>query len=334
MKLATLKDHSRDGQLVVVSRNLDKAVTAGDISPTMQFALDHWDAVSDSLNHLYNALNNDQVSSSFKFSPKHAMAPLPRAYQWLDASAYVNHVQLVRKSRGVEMPENFWTDPLMYQGASDDMLGACDPIYVETLDYGIDFEAEVAVFTDDVPMGVSPAQASKHIRFIGILNDISYRNLAVEELKKGFGFINTKPATAFSPVVVTPDELGPSWDGERVHLPLHTYYNAHSFGSPNAGVDMTFGFPQLIAHAAKTRRLTAGTIIGSGTVSNVDKKAGSSCIVEKRMLETLATGKPLTPFMRYGDSVKIQMLDHEGKNIFGDIQQEVKPIEAASAKSA
>lgn len=334
MKLATIRNNTRDGQLVVVSQNLEQAVTVQDIAPTLQAALDQWSQTSPQLVAVYNKLNQDEIDTAFAFRPQEAMAPLPRAYQWLDGSAYVNHVQLVRKSRGVDMPENFWTDPLMYQGASDDMLGAQDPIAAETLDYGVDFEGEFAVITDDVPIGVSAQQAQQHIKLISLINDISYRNLAAEELKKGFGFIHTKPATAFSPVVVTPDELGSAWDGERVHLPLRTYINEEIFGYPNAGVDMIFGFPQLIAHAAKTRRLTAGTIIGSGTVSNQDKSAGSSCIVERRTLEVLDSGAATTPYLKYGDRVRIHVRDANNQNIFGDIYQEVKPIAAQSAKSA
>ena len=268
--------------------------------------------------------NAGRAADAFDFDPNRCAAPLPRAYQWADGSAYVNHVELVRKARGAEMPASFWTDPLMYQGGSDSFIGPCDPVLAENEAWGIDLEGEVAVITDDVPMGVKPGAAAKHIRLLMLANDVSLRNLIPNELAKGFGFFHGKPATAFSPVAVTPDELSEAWDGARLHRPLLVYINGSLFGEPNAGADMTFDFAQLIAHAARTRFLAAGTIVGSGTVSNVDRRRGSACIAEKRMLETLETGKPLTPFLRFGDRVRIEMRDDDGNSIFGAIDQEVQ----------
>ena len=250
-------------------------------------------------------------------------SPLPRAYQWADGSAYVNHVELVRKARGAKMPDNFWTDPLMYQGGSDAFLGPKDAIIAKDESYGIDFEAEVAIITDDVPMGVNVNDAASHIRLFMLVNDVSLRNLVPDEMAKGFGFFQSKPASSFSPVAVTPNELTPYWDGERLHLPLYSYLNGKLFGQPNAGVDMTFSFPQLIAHAAKTRSLSAGTIIGSGTVSNIDRSKGSSCIAEKRMLEIIEVGSAKTSFMRFGDTIRIEMENELGQTIFGAIEQQV-----------
>jgi len=275
------------------------------------------------LKKVYADLNAGKSKENFPFDANTVCSPLPRAYQWADASAYVNHVQLVRKSRGVEMPESFWTDPLMYQGGSDSFIGPRDPIALADTAWGIDFEAEVAVITKDVPMGVSPEEAGKYIALIMLVNDISLRNLAKAELEKGFGFFNCKPSSAFSPVAITPDELQEAWDGHKVHLPLMSHYNQKLFGEPNAGIDMTFGFPKLISHAAKTRPLSAGTIIGSGTVSNTDRSKGSSCIVEKRMLETIENGKPTTEFMQFGDTVRIEMFDKDKQSIFGAIDQKV-----------
>jgi len=327
MKLATLKTPQRDGQLIVVSQNLKLATKVPDIAQTLQQALDNWAKCEKPLQVVYQELNEGKVKESFEFDPVKVTSPLPRAYQWADASAYVNHVQLVRKSRGVEMPESFWTDPLMYQGGSDSFLGPRDPIVLADEAWGIDFEAEVAVITNDVPMGISPEAARNHIVLFMLVNDVSLRNLAKAELEKGFGFFNCKPSSSYSPVAVTPDELGKAWDGQKVHLPLISHFNGKLFGEPNAGEDMTFGFPELIAHAAKTRPLTAGTIIGSGTVSNVDRSKGSSCIVEKRMLETIEQGKPATEFMKFGDNVRIQMLDHSQQSIFGAIDQTVMKYE-------
>ena len=326
MKLATLKSTNRDGELVIVSKDLTKAVRVIEIAPTLQSALDNW---ADNINRLKEkslALEQGNLKDAFPFSQAGVTSPLPRAYQWADASAFVNHVELVRKSRGAPMPPEFWTDPLMYQGGSDSFLAPHDPIVLADEAYGIDFEAEVAVITTDVPMGVSPQEAIHYIALIMLVNDVSLRNLVPAELNKGFGFFNAKPSSTFSPVAVTPDELGKAWDG-KVHLPLISHYNNQLFGQPNAGVDMTFDFPTLIAHAAKTRPLVAGTIIGSGTVSNIDRSKGSSCIVEKRMLETIENGSPSTNFMKFGDTIRIEMLDENNQSIFGTIDQSVQKYE-------
>jgi len=323
MKLATLKTTGRDGVLIVVSHDLTSAVVASAIAPTLQSLLEDWQHKAPKLAHLSATLNAGKAADTFVFDPARCHAPLPRAYQWADGSAYVNHVELVRKARGAQMPASFWTDPLMYQGGSDSFIGPCDPILAENEDWGIDLEGEVAVIVDDVPMGIKPAKASRHIKLLMLANDVSLRNLIPDELAKGFGFFHGKPATAFSPVAVTPDELGNAWDGAKLKLPLTVHINGHLFGHPNAGADMTFDFPTLVAHAARTRELEAGSIIGSGTVSNVDRSAGSACVAEKRMLETLATGKPATPFLRFGDRVRIEMLDASGQSIFGAIDQEV-----------
>ncbi len=327
MKLASLKvSHSRDGELCVVSKDLTIAIRVNHIVPTLQLALENWGKYEHELNQIYQQLNLKKLPNFFEFDPKLMTAPLPRAYQWADGSAYVNHVELVRKARGALMPENFWTNPLIYQGGSDYFLGPRDPIIVNDENYGIDFESEVAIITDDVPMAVDVKSAVKHIRLFMLVNDVSLRNLIPDELAKGFGFFQSKPASSFSPVAITPDELSPHWDGKRLNLPLYSYLNGELFGQPNASVDMTFSFPELIAHAAKTRILSAGTIIGSGTVSNIDRSKGSSCIVEKRMLEILADGKPKTPFMKYGDKVCIEMKNEEGMTLFGAIEQEVIPL--------
>ena len=323
MKLASLKN-GRDGTLVVVSRDLTKAVLVTDIAKTMQNALDSWGLVSHKLEAVYTNLNEGKIENSFDLDTKNLCSPLPRAYQWADGSAYVNHVELVRKARGAEMPPSFWTDPLMYQGCSDSFIGPLDPIFMASEEWGIDFESEVAVITDDVPMGVSEKEAAQHIKLLMLVNDVSLRNLIPNELAKGFGFFQSKPASAFSPVAVTPDELGATWKDTKVHLPLVTHLNGKLFGEPNAGIDMTFSFAKLIEHAAKTRHLCAGSIIGSGTVSNLDRTKGSSCLAEKRMLETIESGKPITPFMRFGDRVRIEMFDTQNKSIFGAIDQEVK----------
>jgi fumarylacetoacetate (FAA) hydrolase len=325
MKLASLKAGGRDGTLIVVSNDLTQAVKVDGIVPTMQKALENWDGVKNELDQVSGMLNAGQARDAFSLDVKKLASPLPRAYQWLDASAYVNHVELVRKSRGVDMPESFWTDPLMYQGESDWLLGPHDDIPVADEKFGIDFEAEIAVVTDDVPMGVTPEDAIKHIKLIMLVNDVSLRYLAMPELTKGFGFLQAKPATAFSPAAVTPEELGVAWKDGKVHLPLISHYNGKPYGQPNAGIDMVFNFPTLIAHAARTRFLSAGTILGSGTVSNKDKSVGSSCIVEKRTIEKLETGESTTPFMKYGDTVKIEMKDAKGVSIFGSIEQKVVP---------
>lgn len=323
MKLATLRSDGRDGQLVVVSRDLARAVAVPQIASTLQSALDDWQRIAPQLRAVADALEAGKVAGTLAFDPRQAMAPLPRAHHWVDGSAYVNHVELVRKARGAEMPASFWTDPLVYQGGSDDFLGACQDVPVPSEEFGIDLEGEVAVITDDVPMGVSAQDARDHIKLVLLVNDWSLRNLIPGELAKGFGFYQSKPATAFSPVAVTPDELGDAWRDARLHLPLVVHVNGKPFGQPNAGVDMTFDFGQLIAHAAKTRRLGAGSIVGSGTVSNLDRSTGSTCLAERRMLETLDHGKPMTPFLSFGDRVRIEMFDAAGRSIFGAIDQRV-----------
>jgi fumarylacetoacetate (FAA) hydrolase len=330
MKLATLKDGTRDGQLAVVSRDLKTAQLADGIAPTLQRALDDWAFIAPQLQQIYQDLSNGRGRRTFDFDPKNCMAPLPRAFQWADGSAYVNHVELVRKARGAELPESFWEDPLMYQGGSDDFLGPCDDIELFHEEWGIDFEAEVAVITDDVPMGASPDQAYQQIRLLMLVNDVSLRNLIPDELAKGFGFLQSKPATGFSPVAVTPDELDDAWKGGKVHLPLRSTWNGKLVGQPHAGVDMIFNFPQLVAHLAKSRNVRAGSIIGSGTVSNKDAKRGYSCIAEQRCLEMIADGAPSTPFMAFGDTIRIEMLNGDGKSIFGAIEQAVKQAERLS----
>ncbi|MFJ1269794.1 fumarylacetoacetate hydrolase family protein [Legionella lytica] len=325
MKLATLKSaSSRDGELCVVNHTLTQAIRVPHIAATMQYALDHWQQVEPELQKTYQELNEQHLDNAFTFDPQQCTSPLPRAYQWADGSAYVNHVELVRKARGAEMPEDFWTNPLMYQGGSDTFLGPRDPILAADEAYGIDFEAEVAVITDDVPMGIEAEDAGKHIKLLMLVNDVSLRNLIPEELAKGFGFFQSKPSSSFSPVAITPDELAHSWDGERVHLPLISHLNGQLFGQPDAGVDMTFSFTELVQHAAKTRALGAGTIVGSGTVSNLDRSKGSSCIAEKRMLELIEGGKAQTPFMHFGDTIRIEMLNKQGVSLFGAIEQTVK----------
>jgi len=330
VKLATLKEGGRDGALVVVSRDLTRAARAAPIVPTLQAALDDWHRAAPRLAEIAERLSAGRVPDAFAFEPKHAAAPLPRAYQWADASAYLSHVERVRRARGAEMPESFRTDPLMYQGGSDGFLGPTDPILAEREEWGIDLEAEVAAVIDDVPMGVVAADAGRHIALLMLVNDVSLRNLIPGELAKGFGFFHGKPATVFSPVAVTPDELGQAWDGSRVHLPLRSSVNGAPLGWPNAGVDMAFGFPELIAHAARTRALAAGTIIGSGTVSNRDRSVGVSCLAEQRVLETIEAGSPRTPFLRFGDRVRIEMLDADGRSIFGAIDQPVARTDRSS----
>ena len=331
MKLATLKDGSRDGQLVVVSRDLASAHYATGIANRLQQALDDWGFVSPQLQDLSDALNAGRTRHAFPFDPAQCMAPLPRAYQWADGSAYLNHVELVRKARNAEVPESFYSDPLMYQGGSDDFIGPCDRIVAASEAFGIDFEAEIAVITGDVKMGATPAQALDGIRLVMLANDVSLRNLIPNELAKGFGFFQSKPANAFSPVAVTPDELGEAWQGGRVHLTLQSSWNGRKVGMCDAGEEMTFHFGQLIAHIAKTRNVRAGSIVGSGTVSNkgVEKNGrmewpkGYSCIAEKRCIETIQDGQPSTEFMKYGDTIRIEMKGRDGQSIFGAIDQEV-----------
>src|SRR5499427_4652463 len=323
MKLASLKEGGRDGTLIVVDRALARAVRAGSVAPTLQRALDDWAAVEPKLGALAQALEADKAPGAFALDTKALAAPLPRALQWADGSAYVVHVELVRKARGVEMPPSFWTDPLMYQGGSDSLIGPEDDIEAADEAWGIDFEGEVGVIVNDVPMGISPDAARHHIKLVTILNDVSLRNLIVTELAKGFGFFHGKPATAFAPVAVTPDELGDAWDGAKLDLPLISTLNDKQFGHPNAATDLTFDFGQLIAHAARTRNLAAGTIVGSGTVANRDPSVGCSCIAERRVRETIDGGKPITPFMKFGDRVRIEMVDRLGRSIFGAIDQKV-----------
>ncbi|MEO7497292.1 MAG: fumarylacetoacetate hydrolase family protein [Massilia sp.] len=330
MKLATIKDGTRDGQLAVVARDLKTAHLADGIAPTLQAALDDWGFISPQLNTLYQQLNAGRVARGFAFEPANCMAPLPRAYQWVDGSAYVNHVELVRKARGAEMPASFWEEPLMYQGGSDDFLGPCDDIVLAHEEWGIDFEAEVAVITGDVAMGSTPDQAYQQIRLLMLVNDVSLRNLIAPELAKGFGFLQSKPATSFSPVAVTPDELGEAWRDGKVHLPLRTTWNGKLVGQPNAGEDMVFNFPQLIAHLCKSRNARAGTIVGSGTVSNKDAMRGYSCIAEKRCRELIADGVVSTPFMQFGDMIRIDMLCGAEKSIFGAIDQVI--VQAGAGK--
>ena len=323
MKLASLKAGGRDGTLIVVSRDLARAVSAAPVCATLQAALDDWDAMAPQLEKLSAALNAGPVDSEFAFDPAACASPLPRAYHWVDGSAYVNHVELVRKARGAEMPETFWHDPLVYQGGSDDFLGPRDDIVVPSEEFGIDMEAETAVVTGDVPMGTKAADAGQYVRLLMILNDVSLRNLIPGELAKGFGFYQSKPSTAFSPVAVTPDELGDKYKDGVFRLPLRTELNGEHFGAPDCDVDMTFNFEQLIEHVTKTRRLGAGAIVGSGTISNYDRSKGSSCLAEVRMLETIEHGSPQTPFMKFGDRVRVEMLDDDGNSIFGAIDQVV-----------
>jgi fumarylacetoacetate (FAA) hydrolase len=323
MKLASLKG-GRDGRLVVVSRDLARAAAAPDVASTLQAALDDWDRVRPHLEIIYRALNDGKADGAFAFAEQACASPLPRAYQWADGSAYLAHVELVRKARGAEMPKSFWTDPLMYQGGSDGFLGPCDPILAADDAWGIDFEGEVAVVTGDVGAGCSVSDAEKSIRLVMLVNDVSLRNLIPNELAKGFGFFQSKPASAFSPVAVTLDELDGHWRDGKLHLPLLVHLNGKQFGAPNAGADMAFNFPQLVAHAAKTRALAAGSIIGSGTVSNRDPAAGSACVAERRMLEQIENGAPATPFLKSGDRVRIEMKDEGGRSIFGAIEQDVR----------
>ena len=339
MKLATLRDGTRDGQLVCVSNDLTRCAPAGSIAQTLQAALDHWEDCASPLKEHCEKVTLGDVETG-PFDQEQCMSPLPRAYQWADGSAYVNHVELVRKARGAEMPQSFWTDPLMYQGGSDSFLGPRDPILLASEDWGIDFEAEVAVVTGDVPMGIAAEDAIHHIKLVMIVNDVSLRGLIPAELGKGFGFFHAKPSSAFSPVAVSPDTLGDAWDGGKFNLPVLSTLNGRLFGKPEAGEDMTFDFPELIAHAAKTRPLSAGTIIGSGTVSNKDANGspgrpvddgglGYSCIAEIRMIETINDGKPSTSFMRFGDTIRIEVLDRDGNSVFGTIDQTVTQYQGA-----
>ncbi|RQM72730.1 fumarylacetoacetate hydrolase family protein [Aeromonas hydrophila] len=332
MKLATLNNGKRDGALVVVSRDLSRAVRVPQLAATLQAALDEWAELAPQLTAVYQQLNDGACADAFPFDETACLSPLPRAYQWADGSAYVNHVELVRKARGAEMPESFWHDPLMYQGGSDSFLPPRGTIPMGSEEWGIDFESEIAVITDDVPMGSSPQAAAGHIKLLMLVNDVSLRNLIPGELAKGFGFFQSKPSSSFSPLAITPDELGDDWRDGKVHLPLETHLNGALFGAPDAGVDMTFNFYELIAHAAKTRPLGAGCIIGSGTVSNYDRSRGSSCLAELRMLEIIESGQATTPFLRFGDTVSIAMQDRNGMSLFGTILQRVTPAGASQTK--
>jgi fumarylacetoacetate (FAA) hydrolase len=324
MKLASLKNETRDGALIVVSRDLKRAVSASDIAPTLQAAIDNWRDAEPRLKALSDALNTGDVANAFDFDATKVASPLPRAYQWLDGSAYLSHVELVRKARGVDMPKSFLEDPLMYQGSSDYFTGPRDPVFAASEDWGVDLEAEVAIITDDVPMLTTAAGAGSHIKLLMLVNDISLRHVIPAELNKGFGFLNGKGVTAFSPVAVTPDELGAQWDGAKVSLPLTVHVNDEKLGDPLAGVDMYFDFPRLISHATATRTLGAGTVIGSGTVSNHDRSRGFCCISEKRALEVVEHGEAKTHFFRFGDRVRVEMFDGNGASIFGTIDQEIR----------
>ncbi len=328
MKLATYKDGSRDGQLVVVSRDLSTAHYATGIASKLQQVLDDWNFMSPQLQDLYETLNNGKARHAFPFEPAQCMAPLPRAYQWADGSAFINHVELVRKARNSEVPETFYTDPLMYQGGSDDFIGPTGDVVVSSEAFGIDFEAEIAVVTADVGMGTTPDQAIDGIRLVMLANDVSLRNLIPAELAKGFGFFQSKPATAFSPVAVTIDELGDAWQGGRLHMTLQSTWNGRKVGMCEAGPEMTFHFGQLIAHICKTRNVRAGSVIGSGTVSNKDWTHGYSCIAEKRAIETIEGGKPLTEFMKFGDTIRIEAKGKDGQSVFGAIDQKVAALQA------
>ena len=328
MKLGSLKEGGRDGTLIVVSRDLTKAVRASDIAPTLQAALDDWSRAAPRLNALSEELNAGRAQGAFALDFAALAAPLPRAYEFVDGSAYLPHVERVRRARGAEVPESFYIDPLMYQATSAGFYGPRDPILAASEDWGIDLEAEVVVVTDDVPMGVSAQAAEAHIQLVGLVNDVSLRNLIPPELAKGFGFLQSKPRSALSPVLVTPDELGEAWKDSKLHLPMRTWINGKWFGEAEAGVDMQFGFGELVAHAAKTRPLAAGTIVGSGTIANEDVSKGASCLAEQRTVETLRDGKASTPFLTFGDVVKIEMTDAQGKSLFGAIEQRVTKVEA------
>jgi len=324
MKLGSLKEGGRDGTLIVVSRDLARAVQATGIAPTMQRALEDWSNAAPRLKALFEALEGGSADGAFDLDVARLAAPLPRAYEFVDGSAYLPHVERVRRARGAEVPESFYTDPLMYQATSAGFYGPRDPVRVPDEAHGIDLEAEIVVVTDDVPLGVTPDQAAGHIQLVGLVNDVSLRNLIPGELAKGFGFLQSKPRSALSPVFVTPDELGDAWRGNKLHLPLVSHVNGEWFGAPEAGVDMQFDFAQLVAHAARTRPLSAGTIVGSGTIANQDTSRGASCFAEKRTVEALEQGEPKTPFMKFGDTVRIEMLDRQGRSIFGAIEQTIE----------
>ena len=324
MKLGSIADNSRDGCPVLVDRCLRYMVPVNNVIDNWQLAIENWSAVSPKLEKIYEKLDKGLAEGASPYDRSKLSAPFPRAYQWLDGSAYVTHVELLRKARGVELPANFWLDPLMYQGGSDHFLGPCEPIKIKDINWGVDFEGELAVVVDDVPLGISENKAEQHIKLIMLVNDISLRNLIPDELNKGFGFVHGKPPSAFGPLAITPDTIGQSWKDGKVHLPLLIKLNGKQVGLANAGVDMTFSFPELVAHAAKTRRLRAGTIIGSGTISNSDQQHGYSCIAEIRMIETINEGAPHTPFLQYGDKITMEMLASDGQSIFGSLEQTVE----------
>ena len=323
MKLGSLKEGGRDGTLIVVSRDLKKAVKAGDIAPSLREALERWSDTAPRLNALYEEINAGRAHGAFEVGMTALAAPLPRTWEFLDGSAYLPHVERVRKARGAEVPETFYTDPLMYQATAASFLGPRDDIPVGSEDFGIDLEAEVVVVTDDVPMAATPEQAASHIQLVGLVNDVSLRGLIPAELAKGFGFLQSKPRSALSPVLVTPDELGNAWQDSKLHLPMRTWLNGKWFGEAECGVDMQFNFGQLVAHAARTRPLSAGTIVGSGTIANQDTSKGASCLAEQRTVEKLRDGEPKTPFLKFGDRVRIEITDENGHSIFGAIEQTV-----------
>jgi fumarylacetoacetate (FAA) hydrolase len=330
MKLATLPNGTRDGSLVLVNCSLTQAVESSPVAPSLQHALDHWLAVEPKLRELSERLEAGQCQDAFPFQPHKALAPLPRAYAFLDGSAYLNHVELVRKARGADLPPSLYTDPLMYQGCSDSFLAPHADIAHASEEQGIDFESEVCVIVDDVPQGTPEQNALQHIRLLVLMNDVTLRNLVPEELAKGFGFLVSKPPSSLSPVAVTPDELGDHWHGGRLHLPLVTTYNGRMYGDPDAGAEMHFSFPRLIAHAAQTRPLAAGTLLGGGTVSVKDRARGSSCLAERRMIEKIEQGRMVTPFMKFGDQVRIEMWMN-GQSVFGAMVQTVTPLGRSSA---
>ena len=324
MKLGSISDNSRDGCPVLVDRGLRYMIPVNNVINNWQLAIENWSEVSPKLEKIYEKLDKGLAEGASAYDRSKLAAPFPRAYQWLDGSAYVTHVDLLRKARGVELPANFWVDPLMYQGGSDHFLGPCETIKIKDINWGVDFEGELAVVVDDVPLGISENKAEQHIKLIMLVNDISLRNLIPDELNKGFGFVHGKPPSAFGPLAITPDTIGQSWKDGKVHLPLLIKLNGKKVGFANAGVDMTFSFPELVAHAAKTRRLRAGTIIGSGTISNSDQQHGYSCIAEIRMIETINEGAPHTPFLQYGDKITMEMLASDGQSIFGSLEQTVE----------
>ena len=324
MKLGSISNNSRDGCPVLVDRYLRYMVPVNNVIDNWQLGIENWSAVLPKLEKIYEKLDNGLAEGAIPYDRSKLSAPFPRAYQWLDGSAYVTHVELLRKARGVELPANFWVDPLMYQGGSDHFLGPCETIKIKDINWGVDFEGELAVVVDDVPLGISENKAEQHIKLIMLVNDISLRNLIPDELNKGFGFVHGKPPSAFGPLAITPDTIGQSWKDGKVHLPLLIKLNGKKVGFANAGVDMTFSFPELVAHAAKTRPLRAGTIIGSGTISNSDQQHGYSCIAEIRMIETINEGAPHTPFLQYGDKITMEMLASDGQSIFGSLEQTVE----------